>query len=66
MKKFGGLLDDRMKELNRENDISLRILSISSPKSGGDVEIVFDGNKAITYRSDGTFSGLSYWHESQI
>jgi len=66
MKTFGGLLDDRMKELNHENDISLRIRSISSPKIGGDVEIVFDSNKAITYRSDGTFSGLSYWHELQI
>lgn len=66
VKEFGKLLDDRMKELNRENDLSLRILSVSSPKSGGDVEIVFDDNKAITYRSDGTFTGLSYWHESQI
>ena len=64
--KFAELLDAYMNELNDQNDLSLRILSISSPKSDGDVEIVFDGNRAITYQSDGTFTGLSYWQELQI
>ena len=64
--KFAELLDAYMNELNDQNDLSLRILSISSPKSDGDVEIVFDGNRAITYQSDGTFTGLSYWQEFQI
>ena len=64
--KFAELLDAYMNELNSKHDLSLRILSISSPKSGADIEIVFDGNRAITYRSDGTFTGLSYWQEFQI
>ena len=66
MKKFGELLDARIKDLNRQHDLSLRVLSISSPKSKDDIEIVFDGNRAITYRSDGTFTGLCYWQEFQI
>jgi len=66
IKKLGELLDARMKDLDRKHGLSLRILSITSPKSGGDIEIVFDGNRAITYRADGTFTGLSYWQPFQI
>jgi len=64
--KFAELLDAHINELNDKNDLSLRILSITSPKPEGDIEIVFDDNRAITYRSDGTFTGLSYWQEFQI
>ena len=60
------LLDAYMNELNDKNNLSLRILSITSPKPEGDIEIVFDDNRSITYRSDGTFTGLSYWQEFQI
>jgi hypothetical protein len=67
IKEFGTLLDAQMKKLERKHGLSLNIFSITSPKTGGDIEIVFHGNTAITYRSDdGTFTGLSYWQELQI
>lgn len=47
------------------------IYRISAPERRGDVEVVFRASgdqpmQAVTYRADGTWSGLSYWCEGQI
>jgi len=64
---FGTLLYSKMDDIAPGS----RVYRISVPERGGDVEVVlenreWDNYKALTYRADGTWSGLSYWCEGQI
>lgn len=64
---FAKLADTKIKSLGLTK--GYRVWRINAPDRGGDIEIVIDlGNikNAITYRADGSWTGLSYWCEGQI
>lgn len=71
--KFAAQLDVKMRSLKADHSlVSMpRVFLIESPKAKGDITVVFEhptweGKKAIVYRSNDTWSGLSYWSECQI
>ena len=74
---FAKELDLKMTESSRNEGKGIgvykipKIFRIESPEYGGDITVVFEhsswkNKKAITYRADGTWSGMSYWTEDQI
>ena len=70
--KFGQILSEKIDELRITTGLKdLRVYRIESPEARKDITIVLESKfskhrNALTYRADGTFSGLSYWTEGQI
>lgn len=70
--EFATLLESKFRAIAKETGTMPRVYRINSPESRGDIEVVLDSNEtvrnrtAITFRADGTWSGISYWAPDQI